>query len=166
MTFVTLHHLHDCGDVEALILFCDLISRGPNKPYHAEFLLKKLFQKVAFWPVYLGTSEIRKMISRSYYKALNKHSKLNPGGPLPNSIRYFPHYNTIEYRPNMFGVIITLDLTSSVLLIQGHDHKNVLNYGEKMGMLPPFRIDVDRRIFPSEICNFQVSLGEVVRLMQ
>jgi len=167
MTYISLSRpLYGCGNVEALLLFCNLISQGPNKPYHAEFLAEKLLKRSQLWPVFLEVRDLFWMVRLSYKSALRKHFKLSSGGPLPNMITYFPRYNTIRYRPNGSGVIVTLDLTTEVLLVQSRDYNKVLRYSEKAEMTPPFRVNVDRGLFPSEICNFQVSLGEVVRLMQ
>jgi hypothetical protein len=92
--------------------------------------------------------------------------KLNPGGPLPNKIKYFPEHNIIRYRPQMSGVVLTLDIRTSTLLIQGHDYKSVLKYSERVGVSLPFSVNVDRVLFPSEAASFQVSLGDVCNLLQ
>src|ERR1035437_2795009 len=63
------------GNVEALVWFCDLISHGPNKPYHAMSLKKKLAGKVGLFPVYLETRKINNLICRSYRTAENRHWK-------------------------------------------------------------------------------------------
>lgn len=166
MTFVTLSRfLYGCGDVEDLIRFCDLIGNDSIKPYHGEFLQKKLLSKVRLWPVYLEPNEISRMVRFSFEMALRKHLKLNPAGPLPNMIWYFPKYNTIRYRTR-FGTIMTLDLTTSLFLIQGLRYDSVLKYSRQMTNMPsPFCVNTDHVLFPDEVCNLCVPLGEIVDLI-
>ncbi len=164
MTYVMLYRVpFGNGEVENLIWFCNLISLGPQKPYHAEALLEKLWTKVQIWPMFLEPHYIHRLVLKSYESAVKKHVRLNPNGPLPNIITYFPQYNTVRYRSSKLKVIITLDLTALVLLIQGFNSDNVLKYSSKVpGISAPVSVDTDRTLSPNEVCNFQISLGAVL----
>jgi hypothetical protein len=164
MTYVTLCRVpFGNGEVENLIWFCNLISQGPQKPYHAEALLEKLWTKAQIWPVSLERRYIHRLILKSYESAVKKHVRLNPNGPLPNSITYFPQYHTVRYRSSKLKVIITLDLMASVLLIQGFSRVNVLRYSSRVpGASAPVSVDTDRTLSPNEVCSFQISLGAVL----
>lgn len=169
MTYISLGQMKTfgCGDVEMLILFCDFVSREPIKPYHAEFLLEKLLQRVQLWPVDLELKDIAWMVRGAYKSALRKHFKMNPSGPLPNQIRYYPQYNTIRYWSRS-RTIITLDLASEILFVQGYSAHSLVMYNDNcvVKMSPPVCVNADHILTPDEIRNLPILLGDVCNLLQ
>jgi hypothetical protein len=163
------------GNVEALVWFCDLISHGPNKPYHATYLREKLIGKVGLWPIYLERRKINDLINRSYRTAFNRHYrehyndwKLNPVpfAPLPNRIRHYPTC-TIRYCPKKIGLVITLDLDASILLVQGNSYDRVLDFCKKIpNVMTPIFVNTDKLLTVDEACNFRLSLGDLSNLLQ
>jgi len=105
VSVIPLYDLRGCGEVEILLHFCSLVSKGASKPFHVEFLEKELNRMVRIWPVFLENSEIEELIRRTYNQALRKHFHENRFGPRPGRITY--RHNSVRYTTSR-GAVITL----------------------------------------------------------
>lgn len=167
MTFVSLVRLAACGDVEAMLHFCKIISGGPIRPYHADSLEKALLPLIELWPVYLKPHEISKMILRSYQKALKKHYASNPNGPLPRFIAYFPQHHTLRYR-TANHVVVTMDMSEidPLILIQGTCYRPTFQISERAGTAPVSIDSGGQVFFPKEIGNMTIKFGDVCNFLR
>mgnify|MGYP001568888070 FL=1 len=165
MTYVAVGQVYG-GDVEDMLCFCDLISSGDKKPYHATFLEEKLLKKVELWPVNLAWYEVDCLLKKSYKKAVEKHFKLGSVGPLPLPIQFLTYERLLRFRRH--GTIVTLDMAyaPALLLVQGYSAEVVQEYASKANLSPVVQIESDNKVLrPSEVVNLQLSLGTVAALL-
>ncbi len=145
------------GDVDNLLSLCDLVG---DQSYHVAFFAEEIKKLLELWPVYLNDVSLLCVLKKTYRKALKKHRKLNLYGPLPICMQYFRDSSILRFRCS--DMIVTLDISESLILIQSYSESIVRNLASKAGIGMVFKISGKRVLFPKEVLDLKIQIGAVV----
>lgn len=166
MTYVALGAFSR-GNVSGMIGLCDMLCSERGVPYHAEFLREEL-RNLSRWGYCISPKTIRRLLEKTYQKAIRKH-RMNPGHkllPKPSRIYLLDGVNILRYQTCKNTVFFSLDMSEGnvILSVQSNFRGSIERYVSRFG-LPVFELKTANRIFlPKEVFQISLSVGDLLDL--